>query len=94
MGSNVRTGSFQILSSSAPTTAHSSRANSVAAATSASARSSSWVVTKVWNTRAGVVTEVTNVVMNAPPKGISRLPQNTPMPTQKSRGSISTMAER
>ncbi|MNL89322.1 hypothetical protein D3C87_2195660 [compost metagenome] len=51
-------------------------------------------MTKVWNTSAGVVTEVTSVVMNAPPKGISRLPQNTPMPTQDSRGSISTMAER
>jgi len=94
VGSNVRTGSLHTFSSSAATSAHSSSASNVAAATSASARSSRWVVTKVWNTSAGVVTDVTSVVMNAPPNGMSRLPQNTPMPTQNSKGSISTMAER
>ncbi|MNT96637.1 hypothetical protein D3C72_2387860 [compost metagenome] len=82
------------MSSSAPISAHSSKAKSVAPTMSANARSSRWVVTKVWNTSAGVVTEVTSVVMNAPPKGMSRLPQNTPMPTQDSKGSISTLAER
>ncbi|MNT51063.1 hypothetical protein D3C72_1880120 [compost metagenome] len=94
VGSRLRTGSFQALSSSAQTTAHSSRASRVATATSASARSSRWVVTKVWNTRAGVVTDVTSVVMNEPPNGRPRLPQNRPIPTQESRGSISTMAEK
>ncbi|MNX90823.1 hypothetical protein D3C86_1228880 [compost metagenome] len=94
VGSRLRTGRFHTLSSNAQTKAHSSKAIRVATATSASARSSRWVVTKVWNTRAGVVTEVTSVVMKLPPKGRSRLPQNSPIPTQESRGSISTMAER
>ncbi|CAM4172629.1 hypothetical protein ACMU6081_29515 [Achromobacter mucicolens] len=47
VGSRLSTGSFQALSSAALISAHSSRAISVAAATSASARSSRWVVTKV-----------------------------------------------
>ncbi|MOA63308.1 hypothetical protein D3C78_1889880 [compost metagenome] len=63
------------MSSAAQISAHNSRAIRVAAATSASARSSRWVVTKVWNTSAGVVTDVTSVVMKLPPKGRSRLPQ-------------------
>ena len=82
------------MSSRAQTSAHSNSASSVAAATSASARSSRWVVTKVWNTSAGVVTDVTRVVMKAPPNGRSRLPQKTPMPTHDNSGNISTMADK
>lgn len=94
VGSSVRTGSRPSLSSKAHASAHSSSASSVAAATSASARSSRRVVTKVWNTSAGVVTEVTRVVMKAPPNGRSRLPQKMPMPTHDNRGNISTMADK
>lgn len=44
--------------------------------------------------QAGVVTEVTSMVMKEPPNGRSRLPQYTPMPAQKSKGSISTIDEK
>ncbi len=75
VGSSVRAGGFRFLSNSADQRAQQ-QGQQRGSRRSARARSSELGRDKVWNTRAGVVTEVTSVVMNAPPRDIALAPEH------------------